>query len=109
MSGGMTAVVAGPDDFGLGDALADLGVDVVRLDGPATAESLQAAGVDDAELFVLTDFGEATAIPLAKEANPTIRVVAYTEGSLPEFVRGQTDLAIDPDLLGPGVVAEELI
>jgi len=102
------AVVAGADAAGLGDALAALGVEVRRVEGVATGESLAAAGIADADLFVLTDMDDATAIPVALDANPDLRVVTYADGSLPEFVSGQTDLAIDPALLAPDVVAEEL-
>ncbi|MFB6129925.1 MAG: CTP synthetase [Salinigranum sp.] len=104
----MKALVSGPDDRGLGDALAALGVETIRIEGPATRDSLAEAGLADADLFVLTDMSDASAIPVAKDRNPDVRVVAYSTDSLPEFARGQADLAVDPDLLGPDVVAEEL-
>lgn len=103
------AIVAGPDPEGLGDALADAGVDVTRLDGVLTADALADAGVDDADLFVLTEASEATAIPVARERNPDVRIVLYSRDSLPEFAKGQADLAVDPALLGVDIVAEELI
>lgn len=104
----MKAVIAGADDDGLGDALAAEGVDVTRVEGIATGETLGAAGIDDADLFVLTDADDATAIPIAKDRNPDVRVVFYARDSLPEFAKGQADLAVDPDLLASDVVAEEL-
>jgi hypothetical protein len=104
----MRAVIAGADGDGLGDALEAEGVEVTRVEGIATAESLEAAGIDDADLFVLTDVDDATAVPVAKDRNPGLRIVFYARESLPEFVSGQADLAVDPELLGPDVVAEEL-
>lgn len=102
------AIVAGPDPEGLADALAGAGFDVERIEGFVGSDALDAAGVAEADVFALTDLAEASAIPVAKERNPSIRVVAYGRESLPEFARGQADLAVDPELLGPDVVAEEL-
>lgn len=103
------AIIAGPDPEGLADALANAGSAVERLEGVLTAEALEAAGVADADLLVLTEAAEATAIPVAKDLNADVRVVFYSHDSLPEFAKGQADLAVDPDLLGPDVVAEELV
>jgi hypothetical protein len=105
----MIAIVAGTDEDGLGDALAAEGVEVRRIDGLATGETLESAGIAEAALFVLTDTGDATAIPVAKDANPGVRVVLYARDSLPEFAKGQADLAVDPALLSADVVAEELV
>ena len=103
-----SAVVAGPDEHGLGEEFADLGVTVRRIDGPVTARTLEEAGITDADYLVLTDVEEATGIPIAKELNPAITAVTYAERSLPEFVAGVSDLAIDPSLIDPAMVAEEL-
>jgi hypothetical protein len=100
------AVVAGPD-HGIGAALADRGATVTRVEAPVTADRLHEAGVEAADVFVLTDASEATAIPLVKEASDA-RCVVYDSRSVPEFARGQLDLAVDPDLLSPGTVADEL-
>lgn len=105
----MIAIVAGTDEEGLGDALEAEGVEVRRIDGLATGGTLADAGVGDADLFVLTDTSDATAIPVAKDTNPGIRVVLYAHDSLPEFAKGQADLAVDPSLLSVDVVAEELV
>jgi len=102
------AILAGPDRDGLGAALERQGIDVTRVEGLLTASVLEEAGVDDADLFVLTDLDEATAISVVKDRNPDIRVVVYSHDSLPGFARGQTDLAMDPDLFGVEMVAEEL-
>ena len=104
----MKAVVAGADTEGLADALEAAGADVTRVDGVLGAEVLADAGVDDADLFALTDLGEATSVPVVRERNPDARVVVYSRDSLPEFVRGQVDLAVDPALLDASVVAAEL-
>ncbi len=103
-----TTVVVGPDDDGLGAALADAGEAVSRVEGVPTGDALQAAGADEADLFVLTDVSEATTIAVVKESNPEVRVMVYDRGALPAFASGQADLAIDPALLGPETVAEEL-
>ena len=103
-----TAIVAGPDPEGLGDALEAEGPDVVRITDTLSASTLDAAGVDDADLLVLTDVAEATGISVAKDRNPDVRVVVYSRESLPEFAKGQADLAVDPALLAADVVADEL-
>ncbi|MFB6151408.1 MAG: NAD-binding protein [Haloarculaceae archaeon] len=104
----MQAVFVGPDEEGLVDALREQDVDVRRIEGVADGDALAEAGVGDADLFVLTDAGQATAVVVAREQNPDVRIVAYTDDSLPEFVSGQEVLAVDPALLGPDAVAEEL-
>ena len=86
------AILAGPDRDGLGAALEMQGIEVTRVEGVLTASILD----------------EATAISVVKDSNPDIRVVVYSHDSLPNFVRGQTDLAMDPDLFGVDMVAEEL-
>lgn len=102
------AVVAGPDEHGLGEELAALGVEIRRIEELVTAETLTEAGIEAADYFVLTDVDEATGIPIAKELNPDVLAVTYAERSLPEFVAGVADLALDPALMGPAMVAEEL-
>ena len=102
------AILAGPDDAGLGAALESEGIDVAHVEGVLTADVLDEAGLADADLFVLTDLDEATAITVAKDRNPDVRVVVYSHDSLPEFARGQADLAMDPTLFGVQMVAEEL-
>ena len=104
----MKVVFAGHDADGLVGALADHGLDVSRVDGIANRPALEEAGIHDAELFVITDAGQATSIVVARDLNPDLRVVAYTADSLPEFVSGQEVLGMDPKLLGPEAVAEEL-
>jgi len=103
-----SAIVAGPDPDGLGDALADEGFTITRIEDLVSSSTLEAAGIDDAAMLVLTDVGEASGIPVAKELNPDVRVVVYSEQSLPEVATRQTDLAVDPALLDVSVVAEEL-
>jgi len=104
----MKAILVGPDP-GLGDALESAGVSLARIDGLGTGSALDEAGVEGADLLVVTDVGEATAVPIAKDVNPGIRVVIYAPDTMPEFVRGQVDLAIDPELLAPDVVASEIV
>lgn len=102
-------ILAGPDENGLTDELEGLGAEVVSVDGIATRESLDAAGLAAAHTLVLTEMDDASAIPVAKEANTEVRIVTYAGDSLPEFARGQADLAIDPALLTPDIVADELV
>jgi hypothetical protein len=52
---------------------------------------------------------DATAISVVKDIVPGIRVVTYATDSLPEYARAQADLALDPALYAPEVVAEELV
>lgn len=103
----MKAIVVGPDR-GLEAALEAEGIDPVRVDGHATLDSLAEAGVGGADLLILTDVSEATGIPVAKDENPDLRVVIYAGETMPEFVRGQVDFAVAPDLFSPEVLAEEL-
>jgi len=106
----MEAIVAGPDDD-IGDALEDAGVDVTRVDSDAhlTRPDLEDAGIVEADLYVLTDVAQATTIPIAVDLNDDLRTVVYATDSVPEFVRGQLDLAIDPRLVAADVVADELV
>lgn len=102
-------IVAGPDEHGIGEELIDLGASCSRIEGIVSGERLEAAGIDDADVLVLTDVEEATGIPVAKELNPAVTVVTYADRSLPEFVAAAADIAVDPALLAPQVVAEELV
>lgn len=104
----MKAIVAGPDEYGIGTELASEGVAVTRLESPVFGEQLREAGVETADLYVVTDPDEAISVPLAKEQNPSVRAVFYGDGSLPESVSAVVDLAIDPALLDAPAVAEEL-
>lgn len=103
----MYVVFVGPDRD-LGAALESGGAELARVDGLANGDALRTAGIETADLLVLTDVGEATAVPVARELNPSLRVVVYAPDTLPEFVRGQVDLAVSPAVLSPAVVAEEL-
>ena len=101
-------VLAGPDPDGLGDALEAEGMDVVRIDGIADGAALKESGIGSADIYVLTDVGQATSIPVAVDLVGEIRVVVYSRESLPEFAKGQADLLLDPALFDPETVAEEL-
>ncbi|HET7325354.1 MAG TPA: CTP synthetase [Halococcus sp.] len=102
------AVVAGPDSEGLGDALEAQGMTVSRVNGIADLPALEDVGIENADLYVLTDVGQATSIPVIVDFVEEIRVVVYSRESLPEFAKGQADLLLDPELLDPEIVAEEL-
>ncbi|MDG5776239.1 CTP synthetase [Haloarculaceae archaeon H-GB2-1] len=100
-------IVAGTDEDDIGDALAEL-TTVERVD-VGNRPALEEAGIHDAVAYVLTEVEQATSIAVAKDLNPDLKVVVYSRDSLPEFAKGQADLAIDPKLLDPEAVAEELL
>lgn len=102
-------VIAGGDADDIGTALETAGAEVTLAEGTADSESLEAAGIDDADVLVVTDVGLATSIVVAKERNPDLRVFVYTRDSLPEFAKGLVDHIVDPALLDPETVAEELL
>lgn len=104
----MKAVVAGSDPEDLGEALREHGVEVTFAAGTAARPDLEEAGIVNADMLVVTDVGLATAIPVAKDLNETLQVVVYARETVPEFARGQAEFILDPDLLDPGTVAEEL-
>jgi hypothetical protein len=103
-----SAVFAGEDPNGLVDALRAEDVSVTVLEGIANRDALEEAGISGVDALILTDVGQATAIPVAKELNPDVRVIVYAGASLPEFVSAQQVLAVDPDLLSVEAVAEEI-
>ena len=103
------AVVAGPDEGEITEALETEGVDVTRLEGVISRPQLEEVGIVEADLYVLTDVGQATTIPIVCDLNDDLRTVVYSTDSIPEFVKGQLDLAVDPQLLAPSVVAEEVL
>lgn len=103
------AMVAGPDEHGVGEELSALDMTVSRIDDVVSTATLEAAGIDEAAYLVLTDVEEATGIPVAKELNPAVTVVTYADVSLPAFVAAVADVAVDPALIGPTVVAEEIV
>jgi Trk K+ transport system NAD-binding subunit len=90
-------------------ALESEGASVRRITGVASGEALSEAGIEEADLLVLTDVAEATAIPVARELNGEVRIAVYAEDTLPEFAQPLADIAVDPDLLSADVVAEELV
>lgn len=104
----MNAIIAGADEDGLGEALETEGFEVARIGGFADRAALESAGIESAEVFAITDTVHATGIPVARESNEGVKIVVYARDSLPEFARPLADLIVDPDLLGPDAVAEEL-
>lgn len=102
-------VIAGSDPDDLGAALEDRGATVGRARGTANRPALEEAGIVDADVLVLTDAGLATSVTVARDLNPDLRVVVYTRDSVPEFVKGQAGHIVDPELLDPEAVAEEIV
>jgi len=104
---GLTVVIAGPDEVEIGDAVEAEGHTVTKAP-VGNRPGLEEAGIHEADVYLLTDLEQGTSIAVAKDLNPDVRVVVYAEGSLPDFASRQTDLVVDPNLLGPEAVAEEL-
>ncbi len=102
----MKIIIGGADDRGLVQALET--ANEVTQTAVADGETLETAGIADADAFVLTDLEQATAIPVAKDHNPDLTVLVYAEGSLPEFVTRQTNKLLDPALFDPAAVGEAL-
>jgi len=103
----MEVIVVGSDPERIREALETEGHAVTVAD-VGNRPGLEEAGVHEAEVYLLTEMAQATSIAVAKDLNPELRVVAYAEESLPDFASRQTDLVVDPQLLGPDAVAEEL-
>ncbi len=104
----MRVVVVGPSR-GLVAAFEDHGVEVGRVQGVAVRDELETAGVADAHTVVFTDVGEASAVPVTRRVNSDVRVVFYTDDAVPEFATPSVDLSVDPALLDPATVVEELV
>jgi hypothetical protein len=103
----LNIVLIGPDESALAEAVADAGHDVT-VAPLGNRPGLEEAGIHEAAAYLLTDMDQATSIAVAKDLNPYLRVVIYASGSLPDFASRQTDLVVDPALLDPAAVAEEL-
>jgi len=103
----MKVIVAGTDEREIAAALRAEGHEVTVVD-VGNGESLTGAGIEETDIYLLTEMDQATSIAVAKDHNPGVRVVVYADGSLPEFATRQADLMVDPDLLDPEAVAEEL-
>jgi Trk K+ transport system NAD-binding subunit len=104
----MKAILVGPDEDGLGDALSAEGVEISRIEGMANRPALEEAGITEADALILTETDGATVISIAKDINEDVQVVVYTDDNLPDFARRQADLIVDPQLLSAEAVAEEL-
>ncbi|ELZ14949.1 hypothetical protein C477_19442 [Haloterrigena salina JCM 13891] len=102
------AIVAGPDEDDIAAALEAEGATVARLNGVISRPALEEAGIVDADLYVLTDIGQATTIPIVCDLSEDVRTVVYARDTVPEFVKGQLDLAVDPQLMDAAIVADEL-
>ncbi len=101
-------VIVGPDPEKLAAACKDAKWNVSRVAGRGKRSALKDAGVPSASVVVLTDPDDATMIPLARELNTDVRIVVYTDRSVAEFARHQADLLLDPALVPPSLLVEEL-
>jgi len=104
----MKAILVGPDENGLGDALSAEGVEISHIEEMANRPALEEAGITEADALILTETDGATVISIAKDINEDVQVVVYTDDNLPDFARRQADLIVDPQLLSAEAVAEEL-
>ncbi|MFP4628061.1 MAG: CTP synthetase [Halobacteriales archaeon] len=100
----------------VGDVPADLvaaleaaGLGVARLDGGAVGADLDAAGVDAAGVLLLTDAGQATLVPVARERNSDIAIVLYGDEGFPDFASAQADLAVDRSLVEAPELVDALV
>ena len=103
----MKVVLVGSDPEDITAALASAGHSPTVAD-IGNRPGLEEAGIHEADVYLLTEMDQATSIAVAKDLNPDLRVVVYADGSLPDFASRQTDLVVDPQLLEPEAVAEEL-
>jgi predicted HD phosphohydrolase len=105
--GALSVILACSDPHDLGDAIEAAGHDVTHIE-VGNRPALEEAGIHEANVYVLTDVEQATSIAVAKDLAAAVKVLVYADESLPDFARRQADLVIDPSLLDPAVVAEEL-
>lgn len=103
----MQVVIVGPDDHDIADAVRTEGHTVSKI-GIGNRENLERAGIHAADVYVLTEMDQATSIVVAGDLNEELHTVVYAKGSLPDFASRRTDIAIDPALAEPDIVAEEL-
>jgi hypothetical protein len=103
----MRITLVGDDDAPIAEALRERGHEV-SVAPVGNRPGLEEAGIHEAAVYLLTNLEQATSIAVAKDCNPDLRVVVYAEGSLPDFAARQADLVVDPALLSPQAVAEEL-
>ena len=104
-----TIIVAGTDNTELGDTLEAAGGTVRRMGRPLTKQRLIDTGVEDADIFVLTEVREATALALVRELTSSVRIVVYSAESIPDFASHLADVRIDPEVLDQGIIIEELL
>ena len=102
-------ILTGPDPTDLGESLEAAGATVSRIEGAVTENAMKEAGIATANMMILTDPKEATAIALARQRHRELRIVVYTQESVPPFAGHLADLILDPNVIDRGVVIEELL
>ncbi|SDJ89921.1 hypothetical protein SAMN05216226_11178 [Halovenus aranensis] len=100
-------VVAGTDTHDIAGPIEDAGFALSVVD-VGNRSALESVDIAEADIYVLTEAAQATSIPVAKDLNPELKVVVYTEESLSDFALPQTDLILDPALFDPEEVTAEL-
>lgn len=103
----MNVIVAGTDDHDIAAAIEAEGHTVERVD-IANRPALEEAGIHETSVLVLSEVEQATSIAVAKDLNEDLKVIIYSEGSLPDFASRQADMLVDPELLDSETVAAEL-
>ncbi len=103
----MNVIVAGADDHDIATAIESEGHVVSHTD-IANRPALEEAGIHEASILVLSEVEQATSIAVAKDLNPDLKVIFYSEGSMPDFASRQADMLVDPELLDAETVAAEL-
>lgn len=102
-------LLAGPDRLDIGATIDSSGGQLNRVHAPITKAALRDAGIDQTDVFLLTDPSEATAIPIVRELRESVRIVVYTDDSVPPFASHLADLILDPEAIGKELLVEELL
>tara|TARA_B100000686_G_C16425322_1_gene779298 strand:+ start:329 stop:655 length:327 start_codon:yes stop_codon:yes gene_type:complete len=92
----------------LSSSLSNQGFKIEELPAPGDLYAPPADLILNADLLVITDTSDPTAILLCRELNPDIKTIVYSQEELSDFLRPQIDFALDPRLFPPKLVAEEI-
>ena len=102
-------ILIGDDPDDLEARLNERSLTVTMLDGRPIGTDLDAAGIDEATVLLLTDTQNASIIPVAHERNDRILIALYSTDRLPDFVSAQADLSVDPALIDPDSFVEAIV
>ncbi|MFW6449173.1 MAG: DUF7126 family protein [Halobacteriota archaeon] len=102
-------LLVGTDPGGLVADLEAAGLRVAHLDGTPIGPDLDEVGIAEAAVLLLTDAGQASIVPVARERNPTIAIVLYADQGFPDFASAQADLAVDRALIDVDELVDALV